>query len=384
MKKRLLPLVLLFSIFGYSQITIDESFTTQELIEDILLTSSSCAQVSDFGQRTGTDFGEGNGIGAFFANGSDFPFESGIILSSGYVSNAPGPNLTIHSDGTQAWLGSTVLEANTTATNTNNASMIQFNFVPLLNQISFNFLFASEEYNQLYECSFSDAFAFVLTDQTTGVVQNLAVLPGTNIPIEATNIHPDVPGVCPAINEEYFDKYNFLPFNDENLAAIDYNGQIQILTAQGSVTPGNLYTIQLVIADETDTALDSAVFLEAGSFDLGNVDLGLDLTIEDGTALCEGDTYVITPEIEGPDGTSFEWFYEDPLDSGIFVPFSPPETGPILEITQSGRYKLVIDFNGQCTSEGEVLIEYTVPPTPLDPPPLVVCDDDNDGFAEFI
>ncbi len=29
----------------------------------------------------------------------------------------------------------------------------------------------------------------------------------------------------------------------------------------GDVTPGNLYSIKLVVADETDTALDIAVFL---------------------------------------------------------------------------------------------------------------------------
>jgi len=216
MKKLLLPLVLLFSLIGYAQITIDETLTTQELVEDVLF-NETCANLSNFIQSTGTDFGDDNGIGSFDANGSDFPFERGVVLTSGNVANAAGPNLTVHSDGGGGWPGDADLEANTTATNTNNASFIQFDFVPLTGMISFDFIMASEEYNQNFECTFSDAFAFILTDQITGVVQNLAVLPGTIIPIEVTNIHPEVPGSCPAINEEFFEKYNFLPFNDQTL-----------------------------------------------------------------------------------------------------------------------------------------------------------------------
>ena len=95
MKKILLPIVLLFSVIGYSQfITVDESLTIQELVEDVLI-DSPCAETSNYGSRTGTDFGDGNGIGAFNANGSDFPYQTGIILSSGFVSSAPGPMFVV-------------------------------------------------------------------------------------------------------------------------------------------------------------------------------------------------------------------------------------------------------------------------------------------------
>ena len=138
--------------------------------------------------------GEGNGIAAFNGNNSNFPYKTGIILSSGFVSNAPGPNQQDNSNGSNNWLGDDDLEIYTSTNNSNNASFIQFDFVPRISQISFNFIFASEELNQNFECFYSDAFAFILTDQVTGTVQNLAILPGTDIPIEATNIHPDVPG----------------------------------------------------------------------------------------------------------------------------------------------------------------------------------------------
>jgi gliding motility-associated-like protein len=385
MQRLLLPILLLLSWIGYSQITIDETLTTQQLVEDVLI-SGSCADVSNFSQSTGTNFGDVNGIGAFDRNGSDFPFDSGIILTSGNVTNAPGPNLVVHSDGGFGWPGDADLEAQTTATNTNNASWIQFDFTPLIPQISFDFIMASEEYNQLFECTFSDAFAFILTDQVTGVVQNLAVLPGTTIPIEVTNIRPDVPGQCTAVNPEYFDKYNFLPFNDQNLAAIDFNGQTVQLTAMGDVIVGNPYTIKLVIADESDTAFDIAVFLEAGSFNLGDIDLGIDLTIANNAARCEGETFTLAPELDVPNGTTYEWLYEDPIGSGVFVPFVPAETGPTVDITVTGNYKLIVTFGGAagCETEGEVFVEFA-PQFSHNPNPdtLILCDDDNDGFLEF-
>ena len=152
----------------------------------------------------------------------------------------------------------------------------------------------------------------------------------------------------------------------------------------GDVTPGNLYSIKLVIADETDTAFDIAVFLEAGSFNIGDVDLGIDLTAANNAARCEGETYTIVPDLTVPGGTTFEWQFEDPPGSGIFVGFMPPEVGPTLDVTDNGLYKLIVDFNGTCEAEGQVAIEFLPAPTiNTMPDPLVVCDDDNDGFAEF-
>ena len=357
--------ILLFSVLSYSQITVDDSLTTEQLVEEVLF-NSGCVDLSNFSQSTGTDFGEVNGIGAFDANGSDFPYQTGVILSSGSVLNAPGPNLTLHSDGTTSWPGDADLEANTTATNTNNASYIQFDFVPLINQISFNFLLASEEYNQNFECTYSDAFAFILIDQETNTTQNLAVLPGTNIPIEVTNIHPEVPGQCPAINEEYFDKYNFLPFNDENEAAIDFNGQIVSLVAIGDVVVGNNYTIKLVIADETDTALDSAVFIEAGSFNIGNVDLGIDIIPDNGNSVCEGD--VITLDAGDTPDALYQWFKDDVELVG--------ETNNTLDVFTDGLYRVDVTFaqGSDCVASDEIVVVFFKNPEFDLGEDIIICD----------
>ena len=113
--------------------------------------------------------------------------------------------------------------------------------------------------------------------------------------------------------------------------------------------------------------------------------MGVDLTIANNLARCEGETFTIIPDLNAPPGTTFEWQYEDPPGSGIFVPFVPAETGPTLDVTVTGTYKLIADFAGVCQSEGQLFIEFAPisPSINFNPDPLVVCDDDNDGFSGF-
>ena len=65
------------------------------------------------------------------------------------------------------------------------------------------------------------------------------------------------------------------------------------MTAQSNVTPNELYTIKLVVADDGDTLYDSAVFIDGGSFDIGQLDLGEDILVSSGNALCEGQEMIV-------------------------------------------------------------------------------------------
>ncbi|HRN98410.1 MAG TPA: fibronectin type III domain-containing protein, partial [Flavobacterium sp.] len=124
-------------------------YTQVQLIQDVLL-NSTCASASNITWSTGTNFGSTNGIGYFERNGADFPFENGIVLSTGNAAEAPGPNLDIQSNGNDAWPGDADLEAVLAAQGindeTNNATIFEFDFIPITNSISFRFVFASEEY----------------------------------------------------------------------------------------------------------------------------------------------------------------------------------------------------------------------------------------------
>ncbi|MBR9913623.1 MAG: gliding motility-associated C-terminal domain-containing protein, partial [Algicola sp.] len=344
---------------GTGNVSVDQTtYTIEELVVDVLI-DSPCAQITNIEFSTGTDFGDVNGIGYFSADANSFPFDEGILLTSGDASLASGPNFNAMSDGGFGWPGDAELDAAVGITS-NNASIIEFDFVPLSDEISFDFLMASEEYNGstggTFECTFSDAFAFLLTDEN-GVTTNLAVLPGTTTPILVTNIHPENPG-CPAINEEYFGGYT-----PQDLPPISFDGRTTVFTAFSNVNIGETYHIKLVIADASDTALDSGVFLKAGSFDIGEVELGEDITIEAGTAACIGEQIVLSTQAPSVDHV---WFKD-----GFAI---PGETTNSLVVTEAGTYTTQIIFSPSCIISDEIVVEFLpLPNIATTPPDLVGC-----------
>lgn len=344
---------------GAGNVAVDQTtYTVEELIVDILI-DSPCAQIDNITFSTGTDFGDVNGIGYFSVADGDFPFEDGILLTSGDASRAGGPNFNALSDGGFGWPGDADLSAVIGGDNTNNASIIEFDFVPLSDEISFDFLMASEEYNGntggTFECTFSDAFAFLLTDEN-GVTTNLAVLPGTNTPILVTNIHPENPG-CAAINEEFFGGY--IP---QNQPPISFDGRTEVFTAFSPVNIGETYRIKLVIADAIDGALDSGVFLKAGSFDIGEVELGEDITVEAGTAACIGEQIILETQAPSVDHV---WFKDGFVIDG--------ETTNILVVTEDGTYTTQIIFSPTCIISDDIVVEFLPQPIANMPQDIVEC-----------
>lgn len=264
MKKLLFTVLLIVPAFMFGQITVDGSLTAQELVEDVLIGNPSF-MVSNSIRSGGSDFGSLHSIGSFDNNGTSFPF-SGIVLTSGAIIDVPGPNTDLNSAGGIGWPGDNDLEAITGVANTQNASFITFDFVAPVAQISMEFLMASEEYNQNFECSFADTFAIILTDNTTGISENIALVPNTSDAIQVINVHPEVTGQCAAVNEDYFDMYNYEPFNPAANALIDYNGQTVTFMVLGDLEIGNSYTMKIVVADALDTSFDSALFVRGNSF----------------------------------------------------------------------------------------------------------------------
>ncbi|MGB3605573.1 choice-of-anchor L domain-containing protein, partial [Psychroserpens sp.] len=352
-------------VVGENIVVDQTTFTVEELVLDVLI-DSPCAQVSNISFLTGTNFGDDNGIGYFINDGSVFPFSDGILLTSGDASRVRGPNNNALSDGGGNWPGDTELDA-AVGINSNNASIIEFDFVPLADSISFDFLMASEEYDGntggTFECTFSDAFAFLLTD-SSGNTTNLAVLPGTTTPILVTNIHPENNG-CPAINEEFFGGYT-----NQNAPPMSFDGRTAVFTAQSAVIPGNSYTIKLVVADASDTALDSGVFIEAGSFNLGG-DLGDDITIAAGTAQCGGEAIILDTQAPTADHV---WY----LDGVVIV----GETSSTLEVFEPGEYTVDVVFSGSCQATDSVIVEFKPNATANPAPDLSICS--LSGIGEFM
>ena len=177
MKNILLTLLLVLNLNCFSQaISVNTStYTVPQLVNSVLI-NSPCVSGTNISWRTGSNFGSSNGIGYFENSNPNFPISSGVILSTGNVANAPGPNNSMLNDGSNSWTGDSDLEstlANSGITMVSkNASVLEFDFTPISSNFSFDFVFASEEYGN-FQCQFSDAFAFLLTNTSTGVTTNL-------------------------------------------------------------------------------------------------------------------------------------------------------------------------------------------------------------------
>lgn len=257
MKKIFFLLTFFYWLGCFAQtITVDTiTHTIPELVTDVLV-NKVCVPVSNITWRTGNTNGYGstNGIGYFKNTNPSFPLKSGVILSTGNVLNAPGPNTSILNDGNVAWAGDSDLEATLLTAgitmNSANASVLEFDFVPFSANFNFQFLLASEEYGN-FQCQFSDAFAFLLTNKTTGVTTNLAVVPGSSTPISVVTIRDFLyNSSCPSENSNYFGA-----FNGGSMAAssaTNFNGQTVVMNATSSILiPNTPYHIKLVIADNT-------------------------------------------------------------------------------------------------------------------------------------
>ncbi len=326
-------------------------YTVEELVTDVLI-DSQCNQAFNITSSTGSDFGSTNGIGYFEANGSSWPFENGLIMTSGDVANAPGPESGVLLDGTYAWPGDGDLEAfipGLNAGDTNNASIIEFEFVPVSNSMSFDFIFAAEEYGT-FQCTFTDAFAFLLTD-SAGNTTNLAIVPGTDDPISVLTVRDDqYNGACESVNEEWFANYYGPGGLPPLTSPTNFIGHTEVMTASATVIPNEVYTIKLVVADDGDTIYDSAVFIDGGSFDIGQLDLGEDILVSSGNALCEGQEIVLDAGAL-PNNSTIEWFMDGTLMEG--------ETGVTLTVTETAFYSAIITVdNTDCSYGDDILVEF--------------------------
>ena len=339
----------------------------QGLIKDIMI-AQPCVQVSNFTSSNGI------GFGYFKRNNSNFDFKEGIVIRSGNAKLTEGSYnglaSTLSSIGSGAG-DSDLLAINQANGNTgsiNDASFVKFDFVPTASEFSFNFLFTSQEYGQ-YQCGFSDAFAFILTNLSTGQVQNIAVVPGTSTPVDVRKLRNGIYNTntagCGSVNSNYFDKFNAgtaleCPGGNcgpSNVAASHLNmrGQTKSMVAKATVNIGTPYSIKLVIGDYNDSQFDSAVFIEAGSFKLGQPDLqgtganaGIS-AVNDNIQYCDGEDLLIQASPSSNPSITYSWEKDK-----VLIPGANSYT---LLVTDSGAYTVNFDYGGGCKLSQKVFIK---------------------------
>ncbi|PZR15117.1 MAG: hypothetical protein DI539_18370 [Flavobacterium psychrophilum] len=376
--KKLLQLALAFSaipICATAQVSVTTQYTAEQLVNEILL-SGSCYTASNITSKTGTDFSSVNGIGYFQANNSDFPFESGIILSSGDALNAAGPNTGTISTGSQEWPGDTdintfLYDGSTTYTS-KNASALEFDFVPQTNQISLDYIFASNEYGQ-FQCNWGDGVVILLKDLTDGTdYMNMATIPGTTVPVSIKTIRSNLyNSSCTSINQTFFG--NYYPVSAPTSAPINFRGDTVAMTASASVISGHTYHIKIVIADMNDAIYDSAVFINAGSLNVGPFENFY--LLAQGDNICSSEGLTLTTNL----GTGFS--YQWSLNGITLVGEAQSSLSP----TIAGEYSVTATHGlTGCTQTKSISVEAGEGlPIALYLSDLIVSDENNDGFATF-
>lgn len=211
-----------------------------------------------------------------FTNGSTagITINEGVLMTTGTIFDAPGPNSAGDTWIDNGGAGDADLTAASGFT-TYNACVLEFDFVPSANQLTLDYVFASEEYNEWVCTQFNDVFAFFVSGPNPNgpdyVNKNIALVPGKNIPVTINNINNGLPGSNSTGN--CGDLTNSAYYIDNTGATYDleYDGFTTVLEASLELVPCATYQFKFAIADAGDAAWDAGVFIQAASFMTNNI-----------------------------------------------------------------------------------------------------------------
>jgi gliding motility-associated-like protein len=284
MKKLLFfTLFLIIGNIGYSQLVTNSTNTVAYYVQNTLLGSG--VTVSNITINGGPANVSNPQIGEFNAVNTT-PFlgiDSGLVLASGDIAVAVGPNNSgsFSLGGGNLGFGDPDLDLlEGTGSGTNDAIVLEFDFIPTGDTLSFDFVFGSEEYPEFVNGGFNDAFGFFISGP--GIVGpysnsaiNIALVPGTSVPVTIDNVNS-------GSNASYYvdNTINTGP------QSIQFDGYTTPITAIGLVQCGIQYHIKIAIADVGDAAWDSGVFIEGGSFSSNNTISALNAIVPPNITLC--------------------------------------------------------------------------------------------------
>ncbi|MCB9082390.1 MAG: choice-of-anchor L domain-containing protein [Lewinellaceae bacterium] len=253
-------------------IVTDGNYSVETLVQDIFV-KGACKNIFNIKAR-----GNKAGIG-YFENGQEtIGINRGIILATGSINSAKGPNNVGDASGDfKDTAGDPDLRQMTSAPVVD-AVGIEFDFIPLDSLVTFRYVFASEEYCEFVGSKFNDVFGFFvsgpgISGPFSNGSENVALLPGTRdyVSINTINHRENANFFISNYRSDDASRCG-LPWQQSPYQPlIQYDGFTKVLTATLRLIPCETYRLRLVIADVSDGSYDSAVFLEAESFNIGGV-----------------------------------------------------------------------------------------------------------------
>ena len=191
---------------------------------------------------------KGSPLAAGIFSGGDgiIGFDGGIVLGTGTVKSVTGPNKSDTTTTNLRQAGD--FDLNGIANGTRDAAVLEFDFVPAYERLTFQYVFSSEEYNEFANSPFNDVFAFFLNGS------NVALIAGTTIPVSINTVNGGKPYGTDAKNPQF---YRNNDLDDPGPATIntEMDGLTVVLSVQAKVKVGQTNHIKLAIADIGDASL---------------------------------------------------------------------------------------------------------------------------------
>jgi gliding motility-associated-like protein len=376
-----------------------ENAGLEELIKDIFI-GGDCFDVTNI-----TMAGGGNQVGKFFNGATNIGFNSGIMLATGDIGVAIGPNDQDGAGG--GGNGSSDINLVNIATGPMfDVSTIEFDFTPTQSLLSFDYVFASEEYCEYVNTQFNDVFGFFISGPGINGVKNLATI-GNSAPITINTINH--------ITNSALYVHNTPPGEDRNncqdggimgglppatpslsqaTQECEFDGFTRRMTATVQVVPCATYHIKLAIADVGDGLFDSAVFLRAGSF-AGGGNASIKWLVNDDPNVSEvtegcGDVKILVDRLGANfaspltvsytiTGTATSGADFSPIPGSITIPAGEEQVlfpvNIMSDLLQDGAETIILTLNNRCSClhPQEVLTILDHKPMKLEPDTIYVC-----------
>lgn len=263
---------------------------------------------------TGNALAAGQFLNGF---GDGLGIESGVMLGSGAIKNAVGPNNSTGITTVFGLPGDSDLDSLIPGFSTNDAVVLEFDFVATGGSLSFQYVFGSEEYNEFVGFPFNDVFGFFLDGQ------NIAFLPGTKTPVSINNVNLEQ-------NSQFYRNNSTDDFGTVTPFPTQADGFTVVLQASAVAAAGT-HHIKLALADAGDFQLDSWVFLGAQSFVSGDSDLQVEkIDSPDPVSLGDQLTYTLLITNNGPDPATAV-LLQDSLPNGVTFVSAVASQGQVFE-----------------------------------------------------
>lgn len=229
-----------FSTSLHAQLFIDTNYTAEEMVMDFF--DNSCVTPSNI-----TYTGAPNGFAFFDAGNTNLSIPAGMLLSTGNVLDAVGPNTQPGTSGQMGSEGDPDLDNLLMGFTSFDGSILEFDILVEGDQLDFSYIFASEEYLEFVNTGFNDIFAFFISGPGISGIQNIAMVPNTPDPVSINTINN-------LTNDQYFT-------DNAGGQDIEFDGYTTELIATVATMPNETYHVKIAIADVSDQVFDSGIFL---------------------------------------------------------------------------------------------------------------------------